>query len=55
MIDLLELNTTEGTLMLVPNYIHHSKKEAKRKLKPQQLRQAKYRLKALKRKLLART
>ena len=37
--------------MNVPNWIHHSKKEAKRKLKPQALRQAKARRKALVRKL----
>jgi hypothetical protein len=30
--------------MLVPNRYHHSKKEQKRKLKPQALRQAKARL-----------
>ena len=39
--------------MQVPNYVHHSKKEAKRKLKPQALRQAKARLQALKRKLIS--
>ena len=33
--------------MLVPNYIHHSKKELKRTLKPQALRQAKKRTKTL--------
>ena len=38
--------------MQVPNYVHHSKKEAKRKLKPQALRQAKARRQALKRKLI---
>ena len=37
--------------MNVPNWIHHSKKESKRKLKPQALRQAKARRKALVRKL----
>ncbi len=37
--------------MKVPNWIHHSKKEQKRTLKPQALRQAKARTKALKRKL----
>lgn len=37
--------------MHVPNYQHHSKKEAKRKLKPQAMRQRKAALKALKRKL----
>ncbi len=37
--------------MLVPNRFHHSKKEQKRKLKPQALRQAKARRQALKRKL----
>ena len=38
--------------MNVPNWIHHSKKDPKRKLKPQALRQAKARRQALKRKLL---
>ena len=38
--------------MKVPNWIHHSRKEKKRKLKPQALRQAKERLKSLKRKLI---
>ena len=37
--------------MKVPNWKHHSKKEQKRTLKPQALRQAKARTKALKRKL----
>lgn len=37
--------------MQVPNYVHHSKKDAKRKLKPQALRQARARRQALKRKL----
>tara|TARA_R100001082_G_scaffold69338_1_gene39328 strand:+ start:342 stop:485 length:144 start_codon:yes stop_codon:yes gene_type:complete len=37
--------------MKVPNWIHHSKKERKRKLKPQALRQAKVRRTALLRKL----
>jgi len=31
----------------VPNWVHHSKKEQKRKLKPQALRQANARKKAL--------
>ena len=39
--------------MQVPNYQHHSKKEAKRKLKPQAVRARKAALKALKRKLSA--
>ena len=34
--------------MLVPNRYHHSKKEQKRRLKPQALRQAKERLKQFK-------
>jgi hypothetical protein len=34
--------------MQVPNRFHHSKKEQKRKLKPQALRQAKARRQALK-------
>ena len=38
--------------MQVPNRHHHSKKEAKRKLKPQAMRARKAALKALKRKLL---
>jgi len=37
--------------MNVPNWQHHSKKEQKRNLKPQALRQSKYRRQALKRKL----
>jgi hypothetical protein len=37
--------------MKVPNWIHHSKKDPKRKLKPQALRQARARRQALKRKL----
>ena len=38
--------------MRVPNWIHHSKKDPKRKLKPQALRQAKVRRQAHKRKYL---
>ena len=38
--------------MRVPNWIHQSKKDPKRKLKPQALRQSKARRQALKRKLL---
>ena len=41
--------------MKLPNWQHHSKKEAKRTLKPQALRQAKKRRAALKAKLLAST
>jgi len=37
--------------MRTPNWIHHSKKEKKRKLKPQALRQAKAKRKALLKKL----
>ena len=37
--------------MKLPNWQHHSKKEKKRHLKPQALRAAKKRLKALQRKL----
>jgi hypothetical protein len=37
--------------MQVPNRYHHSKKEQKRKLKPQALRQAKARRQALKKHL----
>tara|TARA_Y100001960_G_scaffold6761_1_gene6901 strand:+ start:129 stop:272 length:144 start_codon:yes stop_codon:yes gene_type:complete len=37
--------------MKVPNWIHHSRKEKKRKLKPQALRQSRARRAALKRKL----
>ena len=37
--------------MQVPNWQKHSKKDQKRKLKPQALRQAKARLKALKKRL----
>ena len=36
--------------MKLPNWQHHSRKEQKRKLKPQALRQAKARLKAFKKK-----
>jgi len=39
--------------MKVPNWQHHSKKDQKRSLKPQAMRQAKKRRAALKRKLLA--
>ena len=38
--------------MLVPNYLHHSKKQPKGKHKPRLIQQSKYKLKALKRKLL---
>ena len=38
----------------LPNWQHHSKKEQKRSLKPQALRQAKKRVKLLKAKLLER-
>jgi len=37
--------------MIVPNYIHHSKKEPKRTLKPHAIRAAKKRTKVLIRKL----
>jgi len=37
--------------MKLPNWQHHSKKEQKRKLKPQALRQAKARRQALKNRL----
>jgi hypothetical protein len=37
--------------MTTPNWIHHSKKEAKRTLKPQAMRQAKARKQSLKRQL----
>jgi len=40
--------------MQVPNRHHHSKKEQKRKLKPQALRQAKARRQALKKRLKQR-
>lgn len=40
--------------MNTPNWQHHSKKEQKRKLKPQALRQAKARRQALKKSLLKR-
>ena len=39
--------------MQVPNYLHHSKKAQKPKLKPQAVRARKAALKALKRKLSA--
>jgi hypothetical protein len=37
--------------MKLPNWQHHSRKEQKRKLKPQALRQAKARRQALKKRL----
>jgi hypothetical protein len=40
--------------MQIPNWKHHSKKEQKRKLKPQALRQAKARRQALKKRLNSR-
>ena len=40
--------------MNTPNWQHHSKKDQKRKLKPQALRQAKARLKAFKKRLTQR-
>jgi len=40
-----------NTMEVTPNWRKHSKKEAKRKLKPQALRQSRARLQALKRKL----
>ena len=41
--------------MKIPNWQHNSKKELKRKLKPQALRRAKRRLQVLKTKLKWRT
>ena len=41
--------------MLVPNYIHHSKKEPKRTLKPQALRQAKKRTKTFIKQLVSQS
>ena len=41
--------------MSTPNWQHHSKKEAKRKLKPQAMRSRKDALKSLKRKLIGTT
>ena len=41
--------------MTTPNWQHHSKKDQKRRLKPQALRQAKARLKAFKRKFARET
>jgi len=38
--------------MTTPNWQHHSKKEAKRTLKPQALRDARKRVKSLKQRLL---
>jgi len=38
--------------MTTPNWQHHSKKEQKRTLKPQAMRQAKQRKQALKRQLM---
>jgi len=42
-------------MMQVPNRFHHSKKEQKVRLKPQQLRQSRARLKFLKKKLKINT
>ena len=41
------MSTMEVSRMRVPNWQHHSKKEASRTLKPQALRDAKRRTKAL--------
>ena len=50
------MNTTEVLLMkVVPNWQHHSKKEASRTLKPQALRDAKRRTKALIKQLLSQS
>ena len=50
------MNTMEGLLMTVtPNWQHHSKKDAKRTLKPQALRDAKRRTKALIKQLLSQS
>lgn len=40
--------------MKVPNWQHHSKKDQKRKLKPQALRQAKARLRQFKKRHMGR-
>ena len=40
-----------NTMEVTPNWIKHSKKKAKRKLKPQAVRQSRAKLQALKRKL----
>jgi len=50
--DQLLLNIMEE-IMIVPNYQHHSKKEPKRTLKPQAIRAAKMRTKALKKRLFS--
>ena len=56
MIDQQVMNTTEVLLMkVVPNWQHHSKKDAKRTLKPQALRDAKRRTKALIKHLLSQS
>lgn len=47
------VKTTILGKMTTPNWQHHSKKEQKRHLKPQALRQAKKRAKILKKKLMA--
>jgi len=41
--------------MKVPNWQHHSKKEAKRRLKPQALRQARQRLQIIKKRYMRPT
>ena len=45
----------KGVLMIVPNWQHHSNKEASRTLKPQALRDAKRRTKALIKHLLSQS
>ncbi len=45
----------KGVPMNIPNWQHHSKKEAKRTLKPQALRDAKRRTKALIKHLLSQS
>jgi len=47
---LYSAETSKGS-MTTPNWQHHSKKEQKRTLKPQAMRQAKARKQALKRQL----
>jgi hypothetical protein len=45
------ISFAEPKMANTPNWQHHSKKEQKRKLKPQALRQAKARRQALKKRL----
>ena len=49
------MSIMEVLLMITPNWQHHSNKDAKRTLKPQALRDAKRRTKALIKQLLSQS